>query len=55
MVWTADGLLLVCMTRRGCLVVLPRFGPPLRLITSGCDMDMEPTQFLTFHPLIIAL
>ena len=50
--WSADGLLLACMTCRGCLIVLPRFGPPLKLVTSGCGLDMGPTQFLPLHPLI---
>ena len=50
--WSGDGLFLAAMTRRGCLVVLPRFGHPLKLITTGCNVDMGPTQFLPLHPLI---
>lgn len=52
MSWTADGLFLAAMTKRGCLLVLPRFGPPLRLVSSGCSMDMGPLMHLPLHPLI---
>jgi hypothetical protein len=50
--WSGDGLLLAAMTRRGCLLLLPRFGPPLRLIASGCGLEMGPAYFLPLHPLI---
>ena len=53
MSWLADGLLLACMTKRGALVVLPRFGQPLKLITSGNSLEMGPAAFLPLHPLII--
>ena len=55
MAWTADGLLLVCMTKRGSLMILPRFGPPLRLIARGCSIEMGPTHFLPLHPLITVM
>ena len=52
MSWTADGLFLACMTKRGCLVIFPRLGQPLKLITHGCSLDMGPNTFLSLHPLI---
>ncbi len=52
MAWTADGLLLVCVTRRGSLMILPRYGQPLKLFTHGCSLDMGPSYQLPLHPLI---
>ena len=52
MAWSADGLFVACMTKRGCLLLLPRFGPPLRLVTHGCSLDMGPLTHLPLHPLI---
>ena len=52
MIWLADGLLLACMTKRGSLIILPRFGRPLKLITHGHSLDMGPAIFLPIHPLI---
>ena len=52
MAWLADGLLLACMTKRGSLVILSRFGRPLKLVTHGHSLDMGPAVFLPLHPLI---
>ena len=56
MAWLADGLLLACITKRGSLVVLPRFGQPLKLVTHGNQspqaLDVGPAVFLPLHPLI---
>lgn len=52
MMWTADGLLLACMTKRGSLMILPRFGQPMQLVTQGCSLDMGPSYSLPLHPLI---
>ena len=52
MAWLADGLLLACITKRGSLVILPRFGHPLKLVTRGHSSDMGPATFLPVHPLI---
>ena len=52
MAWLADGLLLACITKRGSLIILPRFGRPLKLITHGHSLDMGPTVSLPLHPLI---
>ena len=32
--WSSDGLLLACMTRRGCLFLLTRFGQPMTLVVA---------------------
>ena len=50
--WSGDGVLLAAMTNRGSLLLLPRFGPPLTLIASGCGLELGPTHFLPLHPLI---
>lgn len=52
MSWTADGLLLACITKRGCLLIIPRFGQALRLIAQGCSVDLGPCTHLPVHPLI---
>ena len=52
MAWSADGLLLICVTRRGCLMIMPQFGRPLKLVIHGCSLDMGPNYFLPLHPLI---
>ena len=56
MAWLADGLLLACITKRGSLVVLPRFGQPLKLVThddqSPQSLDVGSAVFLPLHPLI---
>lgn len=50
--WSGDGLLLAAMTCRGSLLLMPRFGPPLKLVTNGCGLDMGPARLLPLHPLI---
>lgn len=52
MAWTADGLLLVCIIKRGSLLILPCMGRPLQLVTSGCSLDMGPAVLLPLHPRI---
>lgn len=52
MSWTSDGLLLVCITKRGGMFILPRFGPPITLIARGCSIEIGPKLFLPLHPLI---
>lgn len=53
MAWLADGLLLACITKRGSLVILPRFGRPLMLVTHGhSPLDVGPAVFLPLHPLV---
>ena len=52
MAWTADGLLLVCIIKRGSLLILPCMGRPLQLVTCGCSLDMGPSILLPLHPRI---
>lgn len=52
MAWTADGLLLVCIIKRGSLLILPCMGRPLQLVTHGCSLDMGPAILLPLHPRI---
>ena len=52
MAWTADGLLLVCIIKRGSLFILPCMGRPLELVTRGCSLDMGPATLLPLHPRI---
>ena len=52
MSWVADGLFLACMTKRGCLLILPRFGQPIKLVTYGCSVEMGPISHLPPPPLI---
>ena len=55
MAWTSDGLFLVCVTKRGSLAILPRFGPPIKLIARGCSIEIGPKLFLPIHPLITVM
>ena len=52
MAWTADGLLLVCIIKRGSLLILPCMGRPLELVTRGYSLDMGPAILLPLHPRI---
>ncbi|XP_078688724.1 uncharacterized protein LOC144920408 isoform X2 [Branchiostoma floridae x Branchiostoma belcheri] len=51
--WTWDDLLLVCITKRGSVVILTRLGEPLTLTTHGCSVEMGPSLYLPLHPLIM--
>ncbi|XP_078606977.1 uncharacterized protein LOC144879422 isoform X2 [Branchiostoma floridae x Branchiostoma japonicum] len=53
MKWTCDDLLLVCITKRGSVVILTRLGEPLMLTTHGCSVEMGPCLYLPLHPLIM--
>ncbi|KAJ0057135.1 hypothetical protein NL108_002064, partial [Boleophthalmus pectinirostris] len=50
--WSADGLLLACVLKRGSLLILARLGGILTLSTSGCNIDFGPAHFLPLHPLV---
>ncbi|XP_068106773.1 ciliogenesis and planar polarity effector 1 isoform X4 [Hyperolius riggenbachi] len=52
MAWTADSLFLVCMLKRGSLLLLTRLGELLTLTTSGCSVEFGPAEFIPLHPLI---
>jgi hypothetical protein len=49
MQWSSDCLFLACVTRRGALAVLTRFGEPIFLKTE----DAGPSKYLPLHPLVI--
>ncbi|XP_066289690.1 ciliogenesis and planar polarity effector 1-like [Branchiostoma lanceolatum] len=51
--WTCDDLLLVCITKRGSVVILTRLGEPVTLTTHGCSVEMGPSLYLPLHPLIM--
>ena len=49
MQWSSDCLFLACVTKRGALAVLTRFGEPVFLKTD----DAGPSKYLPLHPLVI--
>ena len=55
MAWSADGLLVVCVTRRGSLMIAPRFGRPVKLLARGCSLGVEFCYCLPLHPLITVM
>ncbi|XP_067106459.1 ciliogenesis and planar polarity effector 1 [Osmerus mordax] len=50
--WSAGGLLLACVLKRGSLLMVARLGGLLSLSTSGCNVDFSPAHFLPLHPLV---
>ncbi|KAM4808355.1 ciliogenesis and planar polarity effector 1 [Rhinophrynus dorsalis] len=52
MSWTADGLFLACLLKRGALVLLTRLGELLTLTTFGCSVEFGPAEFIPLHPFI---
>ncbi|XP_072309627.1 ciliogenesis and planar polarity effector 1 [Eucyclogobius newberryi] len=50
--WSAGGLFLACVLKRGSLLMLARLGGLLTLSTCGCNVDFGPAQFLPLHPLV---
>uniref|UniRef100_A0A3B4AUS7 Ciliogenesis and planar polarity effector 1 n=1 Tax=Periophthalmus magnuspinnatus TaxID=409849 RepID=A0A3B4AUS7_9GOBI len=50
--WSAGGLFLACVLKRGSLLMLARLGGLLTLSTSGCNIDFGPAHFLPLHPLV---
>ncbi|XP_030005045.1 ciliogenesis and planar polarity effector 1 [Sphaeramia orbicularis] len=50
--WSADGLFLACVLKRGSLLMLPRLGGLLTLSSLGCNVDFGPAHFLPLHPLV---
>ncbi|XP_062334213.1 ciliogenesis and planar polarity effector 1 [Osmerus eperlanus] len=50
--WSAGGLLLACVLKRGSLLMVGRLGGLLSLSTSGCNVDFSPAHFLPLHPLV---
>ncbi|KAM9331016.1 ciliogenesis and planar polarity effector 1 [Gastrophryne carolinensis] len=52
MSWTADGLFLACMLKRGSFLLLTRLGELLTLTTFGCSVEFGPAEFIPLHPLI---
>ena len=50
--WTADGLLLGVVTRRGSLALLTRCGEPILISVSGSSLDIGPSYYLPLHPRI---
>ncbi|XP_060764829.1 ciliogenesis and planar polarity effector 1 isoform X4 [Neoarius graeffei] len=50
--WTPEGLYLVCILKRGSVLMLARLGGLVSLSTSGCDIEFGPAHFLPLHPLV---
>ncbi|XP_038152752.1 ciliogenesis and planar polarity effector 1 isoform X1 [Cyprinodon tularosa] len=50
--WSAGGLFLACVLKRGSLLMLARLGGLLTLTSSGCNVDFGPAHFLPLHPLV---
>ncbi|XP_072570362.1 ciliogenesis and planar polarity effector 1 isoform X2 [Paramormyrops kingsleyae] len=50
--WSAGGLFLACVLKRGSLLLLARLGGLLSLSTSGCSVELGPAHFLPLHPLV---
>ncbi|KAK7898647.1 hypothetical protein WMY93_019500 [Mugilogobius chulae] len=50
--WSAGGLFLACVLKRGSLLMLARLGGLLTLSTTGCNVDFGPAHFLPLHPLV---
>lgn len=49
MQWSSDSLFLACVTKRGALSILTRFGEPVLLLTES----VGPCQYLPLHPLVM--
>ncbi|XP_058026096.1 ciliogenesis and planar polarity effector 1 isoform X4 [Ahaetulla prasina] len=52
MSWTPDSLFLVCMLKRGSLIIMTCLGELMTLITYGCSVEFGPAEFIPLHPLI---
>lgn len=52
MSWTPDSLFLVCMLKRGSLIIMTCLGELMTLITYGCSIEFGPAEFIPLHPLI---
>ncbi|KAM4720370.1 ciliogenesis and planar polarity effector 1 isoform 2-T3 [Anableps anableps] len=50
--WSAEGLFLACVLKRGSLLMLARLSGLLTLTSSGCNVDFGPAHFLPLHPLV---
>ncbi|XP_057177009.1 ciliogenesis and planar polarity effector 1 isoform X2 [Triplophysa rosa] len=50
--WTPEGLYLVCVLKRGSLLMLARLGGLVSLSTTGCNIEFGPAHFLPLHPLV---
>ncbi|XP_063149235.1 ciliogenesis and planar polarity effector 1 [Candoia aspera] len=52
MSWTPDSLFLVCMLKRGSLIIMTCLGELMTLVTYGCSVEFGPAEFIPLHPLI---
>ncbi|XP_039203844.1 ciliogenesis and planar polarity effector 1 isoform X3 [Crotalus tigris] len=52
MSWTPDSLFLVCMLKRGSLIIMTCLGELMTLVTYGCSIEFGPAEFIPLHPLI---
>ncbi|XP_032069124.1 ciliogenesis and planar polarity effector 1 isoform X3 [Thamnophis elegans] len=52
MSWTPDTLFLVCMLKRGSLIIMTCLGELMTLVTYGCSVEFGPAEFIPLHPLI---
>ncbi|KAK7125268.1 hypothetical protein R3I93_020830 [Phoxinus phoxinus] len=50
--WTAEGLYLACVLKRGSLLMLARLGGLVSLATTGCSVEFGAAHFLPLHPLV---
>ncbi|KAM6901683.1 ciliogenesis and planar polarity effector 1-like [Lycodopsis pacificus] len=50
--WSAGGLFLACVLKRGSLLMLTRLGGLITLTSVGCNVDFGPAHFLPLHPLV---
>ncbi|XP_072373634.1 ciliogenesis and planar polarity effector 1-like [Scyliorhinus torazame] len=50
--WTHDDLFLVCMLKRGALLLMSRLGELVTITTFGCSVEFGPAEYIPLHPLI---
>ncbi|XP_062905717.1 ciliogenesis and planar polarity effector 1 isoform X1 [Mobula hypostoma] len=50
--WTHDALFLICILKRGSVLLLSRLGELMTLTTFGSSVEFGPAEFIPLHPLI---
>jgi len=53
MEWSYDDLLLIVLTKIGCLAVLSRLGEPIFISTKGHGVNFTASRFLALLPKVV--